>query len=149
MAVLDAPVQAEGRLEARLLESSLAAASDAYARANPESARRYQAATAAMPGGNTRSVLYYAPFPLCIVRGEGSALWDADGHRYTDMLAEFTAGIYGHSDPVIRSAIESALRDGSICRATTLSKPNWRAWCANDFPRSTCCASRIPAQKRT
>jgi len=112
VAVLDAPVQAEGRLEASLLESSLAAASDAYARANPESARRYQAATAAMPGGNTRSVLYYAPFPLCIVRGEGSALWDADGHRYTDMLAEFTAGIYGHSDPVIRSAIESALRDG-------------------------------------
>jgi glutamate-1-semialdehyde 2,1-aminomutase len=104
--VLDAPVQEGG------LQASLAAAVGAYARANPESGRRYQAATAAMPGGNTRSVLYYSPFPLCIVRGEGCALWDADGHRYTDMLAEFTAGIYGHSDPVIRAAIDGALRDG-------------------------------------
>jgi glutamate-1-semialdehyde 2,1-aminomutase len=109
--VLDV-VQADGRHQARLLEASIAAAAETYARANPESARRYEAATAAMPGGNTRSVLYYAPFPLCIVRGEGCALWDADGHRYTDMLAEFTAGIYGHSDPAIRAAIEGALRDG-------------------------------------
>jgi len=107
MTELDAPVQAGNPLEA-----SLAGAAAAYARSNPESARRYQSASIVMPGGNTRSVLYYPPFPLCIVRGEGCALWDADGHRYTDMLAEFTAGIYGHSDPTIRAAIERALRDG-------------------------------------
>jgi glutamate-1-semialdehyde 2,1-aminomutase len=107
MTELDAPVQAGNPLEA-----SLAGAAAAYARSNPESARRYQNASMVMPGGNTRSVLYYPPFPLCIVRGEGCALWDADGHRYTDMLAEFTAGIYGHSDPTIRAAIERALRDG-------------------------------------
>jgi glutamate-1-semialdehyde 2,1-aminomutase len=107
MTELDAPVQAGNHLEA-----SLAGAAAAYARSNPESARRYQNASIVMPGGNTRSVLYYPPFPLCIVRGEGCALWDADGHRYTDMLAEFTAGIYGHSDPTIRAAIERALRDG-------------------------------------
>jgi glutamate-1-semialdehyde 2,1-aminomutase len=107
MTELDAPVQAGNPLEA-----SLARAAAAYARANPESARRYQSASIVMPGGNTRSVLYYPPFPLCIVRGAGCALWDADGHRYTDMLAEFTAGIYGHSDPTIRAAIEGALRDG-------------------------------------
>ena len=107
MTEFDAPVQAGNPLEA-----SLAGAAAAYARSNPESARRYQSASIVMPGGNTRSVLYYPPFPLCIVRGEGCALWDADGHRYTDMLAEFTAGIYGHSDPTIRAAIERALRDG-------------------------------------
>ena len=84
-----------------------------FASANPESKRRYQAACQVMPGGNTRSVLYFPPFPLCLVRGEGCNLWDADGHRYTDLLAEFTAGIYGHSDPVIRAAIDAAL-DGGV-----------------------------------
>jgi glutamate-1-semialdehyde 2,1-aminomutase len=48
-------------------------------------------------------VLFVAPFPLTIVRGEGAYLFDADGHRY----------IYGHSHPKIRAAIERAL-DGGI-----------------------------------
>src|SRR4029453_13182286 len=78
MTELDASVQAGNPLEA-----SLAGAAAAYARSNPESARRYQNASMVMPGGNTRSVLYYPPFPLCIVRGDGCALWDADGHRTT------------------------------------------------------------------
>jgi glutamate-1-semialdehyde 2,1-aminomutase len=85
----------------------------AYAARHSESAARYQAATAYLPGGNTRSVLYYDPFPLAIARGEGSRLWDADGHEYTDLLGEFTAGLYGHSHPVIRAAIDAAL-DGGI-----------------------------------
>jgi glutamate-1-semialdehyde 2,1-aminomutase len=94
------------------LDRAVAEAISVYAAANPESERRYQAACRVMPGGNTRSVLYFAPFPLCMVRGEGAALWDADGHRYVDLLAEYTAGIYGHSDAVIRAAIDDALDHG-------------------------------------
>src|SRR5437899_5246768 len=47
--------------------------------------------------------IYNSPFPLTVVRGEGCRLWDADGHEYIDVLGEYTAGIYGHSHPVIRS----------------------------------------------
>jgi glutamate-1-semialdehyde 2,1-aminomutase len=95
------------------LEAAVMDAASRYAAANQESERRFQSAGAVMPGGNTRSVLYFSPFPLCMLRGEGCVLWDADGHRYIDLLAEFTAGIYGHSDPVIRAAIDAAL-DGGI-----------------------------------
>jgi glutamate-1-semialdehyde 2,1-aminomutase len=105
-------LEASMRAGERQLAQCVAAAANAYARANPKSARQHQAANDVMPGGNTRSVLYFPPFPLCIMRGEGCWLWDADEHRYTDMLAEFTAGIYGHSDPTIRAAIEKALQDG-------------------------------------
>src|SRR5690606_21292891 len=84
-----------------------------YAARNPESLARHEAATQVMPGGNTRSVLFYEPFPLAIARGEGARLWDADGHVYSDFLAEFTAGLYGHSHPVIREAVVAAL-DGGI-----------------------------------
>jgi glutamate-1-semialdehyde 2,1-aminomutase len=65
-----------------------------------------------MPGGNTRTTLHNAPFPLTVVRGEGCRLWDADGHEYIDVLGEYTAGIYGHSHPVIRAAIDKALNHG-------------------------------------
>src|SRR3954453_4531669 len=78
------------------LEAAVMDAASRYAAANRESAKRFVSADAVMPGGNTRSVLYFAPFPLCMVRGEGCVLWDADGHRYIDLLAEFPAGIFGH-----------------------------------------------------
>jgi glutamate-1-semialdehyde 2,1-aminomutase len=84
----------------------------AYVERNPRSFERHSAATSVMPGGNTRTVLYYDPFPLSINRGEGCHLWDADDHEYIDLLGEFTAGVYGHSDPAIRAAIVSALDRG-------------------------------------
>jgi glutamate-1-semialdehyde 2,1-aminomutase len=83
-----------------------------YTGSNPQSARQYERAVQVMPGGNTRSVLFYGPFPLAIARGEGCRLWDADGHEYIDFIAEFTAGLYGHSNPVIREAIDRALDAG-------------------------------------
>ena len=87
-------------------------AAQLYAQRNPQSAAQYERALSVMPGGNTRSVLYYSPFPLTIARGEGCRLWDADGHVFIDFIAEFTAGIYGHSNPVIRKAIDAALDSG-------------------------------------
>ena len=87
------------------LTDRLAALRSAYMARHPASAAQYEAACAHLPGGNTRSVLYYEPFPLAMVKGQGARLWDADGHEYTDFLGEFTAGLYGHSHPVIRAAI--------------------------------------------
>ena len=87
-------------------------ASAAFARRNPASQAQHERALQVMPGGNTRSVLFYDPFPLAMSRGEDCRLWDADGHEYTDFLAEFTAGLYGHSHPVIRAAVQAALDNG-------------------------------------
>jgi len=65
-----------------------------------------------MRGGNTRSVLFHTPFPLTMARGEGGRLWDVDGHEYIDLLGEYTAGLYGHSNKIIRAAIDGALDHG-------------------------------------
>ena len=94
------------------LQSALVEARQAYADANPKSFVRQQEACEAMPGGNTRTTLHNSPFPLTVVRGEGCRLWDADGHEYIDVLGEYTAGIYGHSHPVIRAAVDKALNNG-------------------------------------
>jgi glutamate-1-semialdehyde 2,1-aminomutase len=89
----------------------------AYVERNPESKRLHEARARVMPGGNTRSVLHVEPFPLTIVRAEGARIWDADGHEYLDFLGEFTAGLYGHSNPVIVDAIRAALDDGIVLGA--------------------------------
>ena len=87
-------------------------ARERFVAANPASLAAHVEATAVMPGGNTRTVLFHTPFPLTMARGEGCRLWDADGHQYVDMLGEYTAGLYGHSNAVIRAAIDAALDGG-------------------------------------
>ena len=94
------------------LDAALAEAVESYRAHNPKSLARHREACAAMPGGNTRTVIHVDPFPLAIGHGEGARLVDLDGHEYVDFLSEFTAGIYGHSHPVIRAAIEEALDEG-------------------------------------
>jgi glutamate-1-semialdehyde 2,1-aminomutase len=95
------------------IDAALTEAKEAYVARNPKSFARYVEATAAMPGGNTRTVLYFPPFPLAMARAEGCRLWDMDGAEYVDFLGEYTAGLYGHSHPVIRAAVDRAL-DGGI-----------------------------------
>ena len=94
------------------LDQALAHAIARYREARPASERIHNDAMLALPGGNTRSVLFFDPFPPAMARGEGCQLWDADGHRYLDALGEFTAGLYGHSEPAIRNAITETLADG-------------------------------------
>jgi len=94
------------------LDTALAEAMARFRAHNPGSEKLMAGASDVLPAGNTRSVLFHAPFPLYMARGEGCTLWDADGHRYLDALGEFTAGIYGHSNPLIQQAIVAALQDG-------------------------------------
>jgi len=95
------------------IDAALADARAGFTARHPKSLNRHIAAAKAMPGGNTRTVLYTAPFPITLTRGEGCRVWDLDGHDYIDVLGEFTAGIFGHSHPAIRAAIDRAL-DGGI-----------------------------------
>ncbi len=95
------------------IASALHEAEQHYSAANPKSLAQHEAAAESLPGGNTRTSIFYTPFPLTMARGEAQRLWDLDGHRYTDFLGEYTAGIYGHSHPVIRAALDEAL-DGGI-----------------------------------
>src|SRR5438270_424188 len=99
------------------LVARVAEAERRYAERNPESRRLHEERVTVMPGGNTRSVIHVPPFPLTILRGEGARLIDVDGHEYVDFLGEYTAGLYGHSHPVIVGAIRAALDDGIVLGA--------------------------------
>jgi glutamate-1-semialdehyde 2,1-aminomutase len=104
--------QAEIRQRNSDIPSAVAAARAQYVAARPRSAALHDQALAVMPGGNTRSVLAYGPFPTAMARGEGCRLWDVDGHEYLDLCGEYTAGLFGHSNPLIHAAINDAMGRG-------------------------------------
>ena len=94
------------------LDSALAGARERYVAQRPIGARMHAEASEVMPGGNTRTVLYHPPFPLRIARGAAQRVVDVDGHEYVDLLGEYTAGLYGHSQQPILDAVRAALDDG-------------------------------------
>ena len=116
------------------LTAALAEADAQYVARNPKSQAQYDEALAAMPGGNTRTVLFYPPFPLTIAKGEGCRVWDADGHEYVDFLGEYTAGLYGHSNPTILAAVREALDGGIVLGGHTGIEAKLAAAVSKRFP---------------
>lgn len=116
------------------LEAAYDEAAEAFRAANPNSARIDAEARSSMPGGNTRTVLHYHPFPLRFTRGEGCRLWDADGHELVDFLGEYTAGLYGHSEPVIRDAIKLAADDGWVLGGPNMLEARFASELVGRFP---------------
>ncbi|MCY7298086.1 MAG: aspartate aminotransferase family protein [Ilumatobacteraceae bacterium] len=100
------------------LDAALVAAHSSYADPRPRSAALAVAAAKVMPGGNTRTVLHFDPFPFRVERAEGSVLVDVDGHRYVDMLGNYTAGLFGHQVPTVRDAVIAQLDRGWAIGAT-------------------------------
>jgi len=47
----------------------------------------------------------YTRYPVCLVRGEGSWVWDAEGNRYLDFFPGWGCGILGHCPPRIVEAV--------------------------------------------
>lgn len=94
------------------IDSAIEEAVDRYTENNPKSRAQHELAARSLPGGNTRTVLFVDPFPVTLVKGEGAYLVSLDGDRYVDFLGEYTAGLFGHADTVIRKAIDDALDSG-------------------------------------
>ena len=94
------------------VEGAYRVAEERYTAANPESLAQFTRACESLPGGNTRTGMYYAPFPLAMARGEGAYMWDLDGHKYHDYAGDFSAGLYGHTNAVVHAAVREVLADG-------------------------------------
>jgi predicted acetylornithine/succinylornithine family transaminase len=59
----------------------------------------------------------YARYPVALVRGEGSLVWDADGNRYLDFFPGWGCNLLGHCpEPVVRAVQEQV--------ATLIHVPN-------------------------
>jgi len=119
---------------ARTLDTELAQARALYSSKRPRSRAAHEEATSVMPGGNTRTVLYHGPFPFRVAGGHAATIRDIDGHPYLDLLGEYSAGIFGHSHPVIREAIIEALENGINLGAHNLYEARLARLISDRFP---------------
>jgi glutamate-1-semialdehyde 2,1-aminomutase len=96
------------------IDAAIAEAHGRFLKANPNSAARHEGAKRALPGGNTRAVLWYEPFPLTLTGGDGCRVTDLDGNTYVDFVSEYTAGLYGHSNAKIAATIKKIADSGWV-----------------------------------
>jgi glutamate-1-semialdehyde 2,1-aminomutase len=90
---------------------------------------RYPASEAAnrraygvMPGGNTRSTVFEAPFPIYVARGVGAYVHDLDGNVFLDLQNNFTALIHGHCHEPTADALRRQVGLGTCFGNPTLSE---------------------------
>ncbi|VBB81629.1 Putative glutamate-1-semialdehyde 2,1-aminomutase 2 [Podospora comata] len=100
-------------------KAALEAAEARFIANNPLSKKQHELAVGALPGGNTRTLLHTSPFPLTMKQGKGAHVLDEDGHKYLDLVGELTAGLYGHSNPVIRETMLSTFDNVGLSLGST------------------------------
>ena len=94
-----------------------------YIKQNPGSERDFKEAARSLPGGSTRSALYWPPFPLYMDRGKGTRLWDVDGNERIDSNFNNTSLILGHNHPNVVSAVRGLLEKGFTLGSPTELEP--------------------------
>ncbi|KAL5592994.1 hypothetical protein FOBRF1_012096 [Fusarium oxysporum] len=103
----------------KTLEAKLEEAVSTFVEQNPTSQKAIEKARQNLPNGTTRAVLDSEPFPLVVASGQGSTLTSVDGKSYLDFVSDFTACLFGHSNPDLQEAITKAAHNGFSLGAVT------------------------------
>jgi glutamate-1-semialdehyde 2,1-aminomutase len=104
-------VDALGHIEKRVLAGYLAR--------TPRSRALHERACSLLPGGDTRTGTFFAPYPLFIERGSFDRIYDADENEYFDFLNNFTSLVHGHAH---RDVVRAATRQ--LGRGTAQAAPH-------------------------
>ena len=86
----------------------------AYAVKRPNSEKLHNRAGRFMPGGDTRSVTFYHPFPTFMKFGRGFTLVDVDRFEYLDFQNNYNSLIHGHAHPKITAAVVKQIQSGTV-----------------------------------
>jgi glutamate-1-semialdehyde 2,1-aminomutase len=105
-----------------------------YEARTPRSRELFASFRRHLPGGETRTLTYYEPYPVVIARGEGAILVDVDGNEYIDVLNNYTSLVHGHAFPPIVAAIAEAARDGVAYPAPHRRQLRWAELLTGRYP---------------
>jgi glutamate-1-semialdehyde 2,1-aminomutase len=87
---------------------------DAYKINTEKSRELIERLSRTIPGGNTRSLAHFPPYPLAISHGSGCRIWDVDGNEFVDLLNNYTATVHGHAVPAINEAMSKQAALGTV-----------------------------------
>jgi glutamate-1-semialdehyde 2,1-aminomutase len=90
-----------------------------YLRANRGSQALHERARSLLPGGITRTSVYFDPFPPYLERGEGCRVYDVDGNERRDFSNNYTALILGHCPSAVTAAVQTQVQSGSAFASPT------------------------------
>ena len=92
---------------------------DNYIAATPRSRELQRDAARYLPGGSSRAVAYFEPYPFFVDHAQGHYVHDVDGNRYLDFMINATTYIVGHANPLVVKAVqEQAARGLSYAQPT-------------------------------
>lgn len=83
-----------------------------YCRNTPKSKQIHSLSKKFLPGGDTRSITYFKPYPLFTERAEGYRICDVDGNSYVDFVNNYASSVHGHAHPKIIRALKEQLEKG-------------------------------------
>lgn len=84
-----------------------------YKKRFPLSRERHEKLVQYIPGGATRSLSYFKPWPLHISHGQGAHVYTHEGHALLDVTNAYGALIHGHGDPDVTAAVCAGIARGS------------------------------------
>jgi glutamate-1-semialdehyde 2,1-aminomutase len=84
-----------------------------YLEPDSHSAKLYARARAVLPGGNTRTTVFNAPYPAYVASAQGATVTDVEGQTRLDFVNNYTALIHGHAHPRIIDAVSRQLTRGT------------------------------------
>jgi glutamate-1-semialdehyde 2,1-aminomutase len=96
------------------VESNVGITDAGYGISTARSLEIFERLERSIPGGNTRSLAYFPPYPLVISSGSGCRIRDADGNEFIDLLNNYTASVHGHALPAINEAMNKQADLGTV-----------------------------------
>jgi glutamate-1-semialdehyde 2,1-aminomutase len=90
-----------------------------YRQRTPRSRERYARARDWLPGGDSRSPLFHAPYPAILAEGHGCHVSDLDGNALLDFSGNHTSLALGYGDADVLAAVGDQLRAGTCFAAPT------------------------------
>ncbi len=96
-----------------------AAVETAYTGRTPTSAAMMERAAWSMSRGLTRSLSWFAPYPVVFAEGKGTMVRDVDGNEYVDLFSNGLSLMHGHAYEPINAALAAALERGTAWPGTS------------------------------
>jgi len=73
-----------------------------------------------LPGADSRSPLFYPPYPVVLEEGNGCWLFDVDGNELLDFTGNHTSLVLGYRDPQVLDAVQRQLQKGTAFPGVTV-----------------------------
>jgi len=90
-----------------------------YMARTQKSRQVFDRAVKVLPGGDTRALAHFDPYPFYAAKGSGCYLYDCDNNKYIDVVNNMTTLIHGHAHPHIVDALSCQVPEGT-CHAAPI-----------------------------